>query len=425
MGFFRGLMLMVGMSTEGSVAAAFEQVRKPISRAQMEVVASRSVAMVGLLFGAQTLPVMLGQAGLLQPVWLWVYNVAIFGGLLAAVVAAFARRFVQPVNAWIAIAYVVAMAVWPLAIVDSVGASRERPWLWFLCTIATAAAAIAFSRWVAALYLFVAPTVYGLIRLTPAGGGASWELAALDTVYAILLGGAVLTIITMLRDAAASVDAAQATALARYSHAVRQHATEVERVHVDSIVHDSVLTTLISAARAYSPEAMTLSASMARNAIGHLSDAAAATSDDESMVGVAQLADRISHAARALPQRFTTRVMGVGAGALSVPIAEALFSASVQAMHNSLQHAGTEEGTDRWLRITGVGDDGLEIEVGDTGVGFDVNAVPLERLGVRVSIVERMYHVGGETDVTSRPGEGTVVSIRWPAIDADSGEVAL
>jgi signal transduction histidine kinase len=388
----------------------------------MEVVASRSVAFFGLLFGAQTFPVMLGQVGVLQAGWFWGYNGAIFGGLLLCVIASIARRFVRIVNIFVSCAWLVAMATWPLAVVDPSAVATERPWLWFLCTVATATAAIALSTWAAAAYLVLAPAVYGVIRLTPSGGGAHWDLAALDTVYAILLGGAVLLIITLLRQAAASVDAAQATALARYAHAVRQHATEVERVQVDSIVHDSVLTTLISAARAYTPEAMELSATMASNAIGHLKEAQASSPDDESLVGVNQLADRITGAAETLSAPFPSRVLGIGVGSIPVQVAEALYSASVQAMVNSLQHAGPAESVDRWLRITGVGADGLEIEIGDTGVGFDLEEVPTERLGLRVSIIERVANAGGRADIASRPGEGSVITIRWPDPDAEDAD---
>lgn len=410
-------------STAQSTAAAPLRAQwRPISRSQMEVVASRSVAFFGLLFGAQTFPVMLGQVGQLQTAWFWGYNVAILGGLLLSVVASMLRRFVRPVNTWIAVAYLVAMATWPLAVNNPDVVAPERAWLWFMCTVATAAAAIAFSTWVAALYLVLAPAVYGVIRLTPSGGGAHWDLAALDTVYAILLGGAVLMIITLLRGAAASVDAAQATALARYSHAIRQHATEVERVQVDSIVHDSVLTTLISAARAFSPEAMALSATMANNAIGHLKEAAAASPDDESMVGVEQVATRITEAAGTLSAPFATRVVDVGAGTVPVQVAEALYSASVQAMVNSLQHAGHAESVDRWLWITGVGADGLEIEIGDTGTGFNVADVLTERLGLRVSIVERVTNARGRAVVSSRPGDGTVITILWPDPDLEESD---
>lgn len=414
--FFRNLGLPSGMLTEFSASAVPGQHARPTSRTRVEVVASRSVAFGGLLFAAQTFPVMLGQIPLLQPSWSWFYNAIIFGGLLLGFMASIFRRFVRSANTVIAAAFLVAMATWPLAVLDPDAVEGERPWLWFLCTIATAAAAMAFTRWWAAVYLLVTPAVYGIVRLTPSGGAAPWDLAALDTVYAILLGGAVLVIVTLLRDAAASSDAAQATALARYAHAVRQHATEVERVQVDSLVHDSVLTTLISAARAFSPEAMALSARMARDAIGHL-EAAATTPDAESLVlvRVEEVAERIAQAAAALSSSFTIRVADVGAGTVSSRVAEALQYAATQAMTNSLQHAGSSETIRRWLRVVGVGADGLDIEIGDTGAGFEVDAVPPGRIGLRISIVERVTNAGGEAIVVSHPGEGAVVQLRWPA----------
>lgn len=391
----------------------------------MEAVVSRSVAVFGLLFGTLTFPVMLGQVELLHPVWFWAFAVAIFGGLLAAVAATVAQRFVRAVNAWIAFSYLSALATWSSGYVDPSTVSGERPWLWFMCTVATAAAAIAFSRWVAALYLVVAPTIYGIIRLTPSGGGEVWDLAALDTLYAILLGGAVLVIVTMLRDAATNMDAAQATALARYAQAVRQHATEVERVRVDSIVHDSVLATLSSAARAFTPEAQALAATMAGNAIGHLRAAATLAPDDESLMGVEQVAERIVDAAATMSEPFAIKVSGVGAGTMHLRVAEALHSAAVQAMVNSLQHAGSQPGVTRWLRISGVEADGLDIEIGDSGRGFDVQTVPAERLGLRVSIVERVTNAGGWVRVSSQPDAGAIINIRWPNTQVTDGGVPL
>jgi signal transduction histidine kinase len=247
----------------------------------------------------------------------------------------------------------------------------------------------------------------------PDGGSASWEVAGLESVYALVLGGTIMILVTMLRQAATSVDTAQATALERYGHAVRQHATEVERVQVDSIVHDSVLTTFISASRAYTPQAMELAATMAGNAIGHLRDAAAAVPDDGTTVRMTSLAARITDAATALSSPFELRMRTVGTRTLPVHAAEAIYSAAVQAMVNSLQHAG-EAGVSRWVAVRGVAPSGIEVVVGDTGQGFTMGDVPNERLGVRVSIIERVANAGGRAVIRSAVGEGTVVTIRWP-----------
>ena len=69
----------------------------------------------------------------------------------------------------------------------------------------------------------------------------------------------------------------------------------------------------------------------------------------------------------------------------------------------------------RWVAIERSGDDGVLLEVGDDGVGFDPASVPEERLGVRVSIVERVANAGGTACIDSRPGQGTVVRVMWPS----------
>jgi signal transduction histidine kinase len=81
-------------------------------------------------------------------------------------------------------------------------------------------------------------------------------------------------------------------------------------------------------------------------------------------------------------------------------------------MVNSLQHAGSD--VDRWVVVRGSEDGSVEVQIGDRGVGFDPATVPTERLGVRVSILERVASAGGRAEITSGPGEGTVVTLRWP-----------
>jgi signal transduction histidine kinase len=55
----------------------------------------------------------------------------------------------------------------------------------------------------------------------------------------------------------------------------------------------------------------------------------------------------------------------------------------------------------------------VSVRVEDTGRGFDLDAIPVERLGVRTSILRRMEDVGGTATITSSPGHGTVVELEW------------
>jgi len=216
------------------------------------------------------------------------------------------------------------------------------------------------------------------------------------------------------------VDAAQATAVRRYSRAIREHATEVERVQVDAIVHDSVLTTLLSAARADTPDAKTLAARMARNAIDHLAAAAADGPGEDQVVPFDVLRDRIVASVTSLGAPVEVRSAPVTGPGLPFSAADAIASAALQAAVNSVQHAGDD--VSRWLTII-VDGSSVQVEVADDGAGFDAHAVPAERLGVRRSIIERMAAAEGEADLRTAPGSGTRIVLRWPALGAEDRDV--
>jgi len=384
-------------------------IRNALSLARVESAIARSGAGIGIVFFLQSLPTLLGEHGQTVPLWSVSAAIAIVGCLLFTVVAAVSRRFVRTANVSFAVAFFVVLITWPFAVVHP---SPQSPWLYYLITIATAMAAIGLSVPWAAAYLVVVPLVYAVIRLTPAGGELSPLKASLDSIYAVILGGAILVITTMLRAAATSVDQAQATALEGYAHAVRAHAMEAERVRVDAIVHDSVLTTLLYAARADTPEAQRLAATMASNAIGHLRDAALVSPDDGSTVRITALAQSVREAVEQLEAGFEITASRLGTRSLPAGVADAVASACLQAAVNSVNHAG--EGAHRTIRITSSGV-GVQITVADDGRGFDLSQVPSERLGVRVSIIELIANVGGEAQVESSPGAGTTVVIRWPS----------
>lgn len=99
---------------------------------------------------------------------------------------------------------------------------------------------------------------------------------------------------------------------------------------------------------------------------------------------------------------------------MTVPaqVADALASAAIQAAVNSVQHAG-DATVSRRITVAVVGPRRVEVEVRDDGAGFDVDAVPAERLGVRRSILERVTVAGGDVELISAPGAGTRVVLGW------------
>jgi signal transduction histidine kinase len=98
--------------------------------------------------------------------------------------------------------------------------------------------------------------------------------------------------------------------------------------------------------------------------------------------------------------------------ALPAAVEVVAYRIATEAMTNVVRHA---EARSCIVRLS-VGRDGLVVEVEDDGRGIDPSAPS----GVgRRSIDERAAEVGGEVDLLSRPGGGTIVRARLPLRDDD------
>nr|WP_244969619.1 ATP-binding protein [Nocardia cerradoensis] len=94
---------------------------------------------------------------------------------------------------------------------------------------------------------------------------------------------------------------------------------------------------------------------------------------------------------------------------------QVLGAAVAEAVRNSVIHAGAHAARTVSLRF----DEGrITVVVTDDGRGFDPAKVPSHRLGLAVSIVERVRRLpGGEVEVRSRPGAGTRIHLSWRAVE--------
>ena len=91
-------------------------------------------------------------------------------------------------------------------------------------------------------------------------------------------------------------------------------------------------------------------------------------------------------------------------------------TAAVRAcFENVLKHA--EIGSVELVLSAGAGS--VTIMVIDQGVGFDIDAVPGDRLGLRASVVRRVEDAGGTVRIWSKPKSGTSVLITLPSEDAE------
>jgi signal transduction histidine kinase len=174
-----------------------------------------------------------------------------------------------------------------------------------------------------------------------------------------------------------------------------------ERAEMAAHLHDSVLQTLALVQRADDPKQV---AALARRQERELR---------------AWLSGRMAHAEGRLVKALedaaadveeahgvAVDVVAVGDRDLDAK-AEALVAAAREAMVNAAKF-----GDGSPVSVYAETDDGrAQVFVRDRGPGFDPQAVPTDRRGIRESIVGRMERYGGRATITSSP-EGTEVELR-------------
>ncbi len=181
-----------------------------------------------------------------------------------------------------------------------------------------------------------------------------------------------------------------------------------ERAEVAAQLHDSVLQTLALIQR--HPETTRSVAQLARQQerslrswlFGGAADGSGATD------GTATFAERMRAAGHDVEDRFDLPVELIVVGdAPADARAEALVAAAREAMANAARHSGAPE-VSVYVEAT---ETTLSVFVRDRGKGFDLDAVPDDRRGLRDSIVGRLERQGGSATVVSAPGEGTEVAL--------------
>lgn len=400
-----------------------QRVHGSISRVRIERVTSRVAAIFALLYVLQCLPAVFESGRYLSPLGSIGIPIAIYGSTLAAAVAAVVTRAVRLTAGIQAGTFLLALILWPMTVRDVGAMGAQSPWLWYVITLGMALAVISFPVFVAGLYIAGAPVLFALLRVRPQGGGAPWGIAALDAVYVLILGAFALILITTLRMAADRVDAAHLDAAQRYAIAIRSEARETQWARIDAILHDQVLATLLVAGKSETAMERFLSVGMAEEALETLQSSGSLGAGLRSIT-LADIREQLELTAAVLPPEFLFADQSDLSQRIPGPVAEAVLAGVTQAMVNSMQHAGSGRRPGgsavagarepiRTVSIHAPGGNGFTIDVADTGRGFDVAAVSAERLGLRVSIRERIAAVGGNVAVNSIPGAGTSIVIAW------------
>ncbi|MFT4087139.1 MAG: ATP-binding protein [Gordonia sp. (in: high G+C Gram-positive bacteria)] len=308
-------------------------------------------------------------------------------------------------------AYLAACGVWFLAWTGSVQSSELVCWLFNFCGMPAMALALARSLRETAVVLLICSVVAGLLTSMarePLHGSSN---LAVDLLWSFLFTLPFALGVRMVVRSGALLDASRADAVRVAGDSAAAIARNAERGRFDALIHDHVIATLASAKSHPDDDRLP---GQARRALAEMDAVSEAPLSDEAVppLPAAEAVARLRTAVHAVDVDVTVAVeqpdddVRYPAG-----VVRAMSEALGEALRNSVRHAGA--GAERMVLLAG-SRDALRVTVVDDGVGFRPAAVPPERLGIAVSIRQRLEaQPGGSATVTSEPGRGAVVALRW------------
>lgn len=357
----------------------------------------------------QALPIAWTQREMIQPVWFWLTAGLVGLVQLVQVVVAWLGRSVVPLYLAMHLSVLASVLMWPLILVDG-NPEHAMPWMWWALAIAGLNSFGAFKPLPALVATAILHSSWILLVTTNAFGHRPFWIAVQDTLLSFFFSTLLGMLLVGLRQTTAKVDDELARRAVLAAEAATARAKDAERERISAIVHDSVLTALLLGANAQTESERQAAARVAETSIKRLST-------DDLKKGPESLPSRTVFAALAEAGRQHAEDLSVHVdelATLDVPgdVAEALTEATLQAIINSVRHAGTVRKRELRLSATATR---IKIVVKDDGRGFRESRVSRTRLGIRYSIRERVSKVGGRVAIQSEPGAGCTVALTWVA----------
>lgn len=390
-----------------------DRVSEDTARARLERLLFASVGSAALIYGVVLFPGAGGIEGQTPQLEVW-YAYAlltisiVLPALLGAVVWVAPRPFVIRLAGTIAILFLIAMVLFPWGLVAPTLADNGVPWYQGIHAMHGMIAAIVWRRKAIWFYGITQGVIIGVVQNDVRENAT--KAAFLDGVgsfvFVVILMAATVAVI----GAAERLDVASAQARAQAARTAASRTREREETRINAMVHDDIMSVLLTASRDKPPESLRDQARVALSSIDALETHDATAREytvKETVVGLLEVVSRVA------PSTEITHSEDEGIG-IPAEVMTALSDALAEALRNSVRHAGLD-GTDVPRRVDiDAHERGISVVMRDEGKGFNTRAVASRRLGIRLSILERMAMVaGGSADVQSRPGEGTMVSLSW------------
>ena len=288
--------------------------------------------------------------------------------------------------------------------------ARMHPMLGWYFVIAAAGAVVLTRRW---RFIFVVALAPLLVMVNAMAIGELQFVSVEDVMLDMATNMATIGALTWLLRLAETSDASSARQRAQAVELAARQASTRAQHEANSFIHDHILSALIAIANGL-PDRAALRGS-ARQALDSLSTSATVASP----VAARTLLNDVAGCLGAMAGDIRTDVLLTREHEIPPDVAQAITEATLEAVRNSLRHAGNDDApVTRTVTLTSDAC-GITIEVNDNGRGFDPAAAGRGRHGVSGSIIARMQDVGGRATVESAPGEGACVTLRWrPVLDS-------
>lgn len=257
---------------------------------------------------------------------------------------------------------------------------------------------LALRPWLGLPAAAIVVVAYGLGAGHPAD---AWLLV----VEAIVAAG----LVAVVRGGARHADEIVAAGLETERQIRAEEARRADEREQHRQLHDTILSTLtMVAAGAFAEPSPGLTAQAARDlrVLQGLADAPAVANGRAPLTDLRPKLELAMASTEDLAVRLELAPVTVPS-----PVADQLVSCVGEALRNVRQHAGTGRAE---VSVAG-GAGWAVVKITDRGRGFNPDAIPESRRGIRESITGRMLAAGGRAAIASRPGAGTTVTVSWPA----------
>ncbi len=377
---------------------------------------TRSMALAlgvgSVAFLVLALPSIPTQSAAFGAVWSWAATVGIFAPVIVGAILSpwLPVRALRSLAAATAVAQLATLVTLIPALPGGLMPDQfGTPWPLGSTVLGSASAAVAWRPAITWPYLGACVLLVGVDRFL----ASAWPiagLAVLDALHALLFTAIFTSLALVIRRAGRQLDDASDHAAADTRRLATAEAQARERGRIEALLHDSVLVALLASARR--PDQAPDAARAALERLDALEHGDGDDADSEDVIDPQVWVWRVQASTSQLDP--TARFSHEEDHPTPVPaeVAEAILEASTEALRNSLIHAGPAS---RAVHVR-LGASRVDVTVLDDGRGFDVEAVDEARLGLAISIRDRMRRLpGGRAVVVSRPGLGTRVALLWQA----------